>query len=43
MVATIKASRFWECDLDNAELPVLHRKPEGWLIATVHWSSSSHQ
>ncbi len=31
-----------DLDLDSAELLVLRRTPEGWRIAAVHWSSSSH-
>ncbi len=30
-------------DVDSAELLVLHRTPEGWRIAAVHWSSGTHE
>ena len=32
-----------DLDLDSAELLVLHRTPEGWRIAAIHWSSGSHE
>ena len=30
-------------DLESAELLVLHRTPEGWRVAAVHWSSGARE